>query len=108
MEYFIILILLFLVTLFLETTFKVHLYNSIKERILIPIIFLVIGTIWDSFAVYLGHWSFDYSKMIGIKIGLLPLEEYLFFLIVPYFILTFYRVIINKMEKKSKKNKNIK
>lgn len=36
---------------------------------------------WDNAAVAAGLWSFDPERISGIVIGLLPLEEYLFFLL---------------------------
>ena len=93
MEYLIILIALFLISIFLEWKYHIHLYKSRKERIVIPVIFFIIGFLWDSLAVYRRHWTFEGSGLVGIKIGLLPIEEYLFFLIVPYFILTMYRFL---------------
>lgn len=93
MEYIIILAILFLFSIFLDFKYRIKLYNSRKERILIPILFFIVGFVWDTYAVYRGHWTFEGSGLIGIKIGLLPLEEYLFFLILPYFILTLYRVL---------------
>lgn len=93
MEYLLILIGLLLISIFLDWKYHMRLYDSRKERILIPIIFLVIGTLWDSFAIWRGHWSFEGSGLVGIKIGLMPLEEYLFILIIPYFILTIYKAL---------------
>ena len=93
MEYLLILIGILLISIFLDWKYHMRLYNSRKERILIPIIFLVIGTLWDSFAIWRGHWSFEGSGLVGIKIGLMPLEEYLFILIIPYFILTIYKAL---------------
>jgi lycopene cyclase domain-containing protein len=60
--------------------------------------FFLIGVIWDSYAVYKGLWNFTGTGLIGIKIGLLPLEEYLFFLIVPFSILTAYKVLEKKIK----------
>jgi lycopene cyclase domain-containing protein len=39
---------------------------------------------WDAFAINQNHWNFDPNQMLGI-IGPLniPLEEYLFFLVIP-------------------------
>ncbi|NVJ21224.1 MULTISPECIES: lycopene cyclase domain-containing protein [Myxococcus] len=34
---------------------------------------------WDNLAVKWGLWGFDESRIWGIKLGYLPLEEYLFF-----------------------------
>ncbi|WP_426756976.1 lycopene cyclase domain-containing protein [Myxococcus sp. Y35] len=34
---------------------------------------------WDNLAVKWGLWGFDPERIWGIKVGYLPLEEYLFF-----------------------------
>ena len=36
---------------------------------------------WDNAAVAAGLWGFDPERISGFVIGLLPLEEYLFFLL---------------------------
>ena len=36
---------------------------------------------WDNAAVAAGLWGFDPERISGIVIGLLPIEEYLFFLL---------------------------
>jgi len=93
MEYLLILIGLFVISICLEWKYRIKLYSSRKERFLIPLVFLIIGTIWDSFAIWRGHWTFEGPGLVGLTIGLMPVEEYLFALIVPYFILTIYRVL---------------
>jgi lycopene cyclase domain-containing protein len=46
----------------------------------VAIFFLV----WDGFAINQGHWTFDPEQILGIfGVGGIPLEEYLFFLIIP-------------------------
>lgn len=93
MEYLVVLLILLATAVFLDLKYRMQLYQSKKERRLIPMAFFIIGVIWDSWAVYRGHWSFNGTGLSGIKVGLLSLEEYLFFLIIPYFILTFYRFL---------------
>ena len=92
-EYLVILIVLLIITIAVDIKYKVKLYSSLRERIIIPLHFFVIGILWDSIAVYRGHWSFEGTGLVGLKIGLLPIEEYLFFLIVPYSILTAYNAL---------------
>jgi lycopene cyclase domain-containing protein len=38
---------------------------------------------WDAYAVARGHWSFDPAQTIGVVVARVPVEEVLFFLVVP-------------------------
>lgn len=96
MEYFIILMALLLITFFLERKYKIHLYNSLKQRLFTVTLFCVIGILWDSYAIWRGDWVFPEGKNLGIIIGFMPLEEYLFILIVPYSVITIYKIIDSK------------
>lgn len=40
--------------------------------------------LWDIFATYRGHWSFNPNYVLGIKVLGIPLEEVLFFITVPF------------------------
>jgi lycopene cyclase domain-containing protein len=93
MEYLIILTVLLSITLFLEWRYKIHLYDTLGERLLTPQVFLLFGVAWDSWAVHRGTWTFSGKGLIGWTIAYLPIEEYLFMLILPYFVLTAYMVI---------------
>ena len=57
-----------------------------KWKHLFPAMLLTAGffLIWDEFFTRIGVWSFSPIYTLGINIGSLPLEEWLFFLIVPY------------------------
>lgn len=68
----------------LEIVLKIGVLKRIK-RVLFSILPVVIFfLIWDAYAIDRGHWYFDGNQILGIfgpfKI---PLEEFLFFLIVP-------------------------
>jgi len=93
MEYLLILILFLMVSFVLEKKYHMKLYDNRRERVIISLIFLFIAIIWDSFAIWRGHWSFEGPGLIGIKIGLMPLEEYLFAIIIPYFVLTIHKAL---------------
>ena len=82
---------------------KVVHIKSRKERFEIVGLFFIIGTIWDTFAIMRGHWTFPSENNLGIVLGVIPLEEYLFILIVPYFIITIYKLIDSKFRKNRKK-----
>ncbi|MBI1377589.1 MAG: lycopene cyclase domain-containing protein [Frankiales bacterium] len=44
---------------------------------------LVVFSLWDAYAVSAGHWSFDPARTTGVTVGDVPLEELLFFVVVP-------------------------
>jgi lycopene cyclase domain-containing protein len=58
--------------------------KTLKARSLAPlglllIVVYVTTTPWDNLAVKWGLWDFAPERIWGIKLGYLPLEEYLFF-----------------------------
>jgi len=102
-EYLLILIILLVITLILEKTQHIYLYHNRKERLGVIGLFFIIGVLWDTFSIWRGYWVFPLDRTLGVVIGLMPLEEYLFILIVPYFIITAYRIIDSKFRKRSTK-----
>ncbi|WP_309114241.1 lycopene cyclase domain-containing protein [Saccharothrix sp.] len=51
-------------------------------RVLLPV--LVVFTAWDLVAIARGHWTFSAAFTSGLVLpGALPVEEVLFFLVVP-------------------------
>ncbi len=97
MNYVTILFLLLLSAILIEWKFHIHLYKSRRERVLITLVFFIIGIIWDSYAIHAGHWSFPKSGTLGINIGIMPIEEYLFILIIPFWIITTYKLFHEKL-----------
>lgn len=49
----------------------------------ISLILILFGS-WDIFATYRGHWYFNPEGVGGLKIVNLPLEEALFFIVIPF------------------------
>jgi lycopene cyclase domain-containing protein len=86
---------------------KVHFYTYWK--VLFPAL-LLIGTaflIWDEYFTINKIWGFNNDYLHGIYLGHLPLEEVLFFLVVPYACVFIYEVLIAyfpnvKLEKTTK------
>jgi lycopene cyclase domain-containing protein len=63
---------------------KINYYRNIKS-LLISI--FIVGTayiIWDVIVTEIGHWAFNDDYLIGLRILGLPLEEILFFIVVPF------------------------
>jgi len=96
LEYLAILIIVFLVSMSLKLRYRIQLFKSVKEGLLVIISLFVIGTLWDSYAILRGYWSFEEEFFIGIDIGVMPLEEYLFMLIIPFLALVIYGIVTRK------------
>lgn len=77
----------------LEIIFKEKLFHNFKERIIWVAVFVLIGTVWDTWALINSHWVFTGRGILGIYIGVIPLEEFIWYLVVPYFAITVYKTI---------------
>jgi lycopene cyclase domain-containing protein len=100
LEYLAILVFVFTVFFGLKLKCKIQLFSSMREAVRFVAACLIIGVIWDSYAIFRGHWSFGERFFVGIKIGVMPIEEYLFILIIPFSVLVLYRVITKKKPSK--------
>ena len=68
----------------LEIALKVRVLKRIKRVLMSIIPVAILFLTWDAYAVANGHWIFDPDQVLGIYGPFeIPLEEYLFFIIVP-------------------------
>ncbi|HEY0169029.1 MAG TPA: lycopene cyclase domain-containing protein [Jatrophihabitans sp.] len=70
-------------TLPLELVLRVRVYARWRRLLAALIPGLVLGVTWDQYAVRNGHWHFDPRSVIGVNLAGLPVEEVLFFLVIP-------------------------
>ncbi|MDN4165522.1 lycopene cyclase domain-containing protein [Cytophagales bacterium LB-30] len=63
---------------------KVHYVGKWKNLSLAILLTLIVFVVWDVFFTYYGIWSFNEEHLIGVNIINLPLEEWLFFITVPF------------------------
>jgi len=73
---------------------KVAFYRSWKY--LFPAIFIMatLFIAWDAIFTYYGIWSFNDDYLIGFRMLGLPLEEWMFFIVVPYACVFIYACLI--------------
>lgn len=72
---------------------KVNFASRIKPILVSISITSLLYLLWDIWFTKVGVWKFNYFWLIGPKLFSLPLEEYLFFLVVPYACLFIYDCI---------------
>lgn len=63
---------------------KVHFYTFWNPLFISVLAVGIPFLIWDEFFTTIAVWGFNPKYVVGIYIGHLPLEEVLFFLVVPY------------------------
>ena len=71
-------------TLPLELVLGVRVYRRPRRLALTLLPVVAVFVAWDAYAIAAEHWTFDRAQTTGVLLpGDLPLEELLFFLVVP-------------------------
>lgn len=81
-----LLVLLFIACCAVAVTlaFKIRIKRFWRNFFLADASILVIYLIWDFWAIKKENWSFDSEQILGLYLfGIVPIEEVLFFMIVP-------------------------
>jgi lycopene cyclase domain-containing protein len=79
-----VLLFILLTTLPLELYLGVRVWRRPKRLLLTVLPVVVVFVIWDLYAIANDHWYFDPAQTTGVLLfGLLPIEELLFFVVVP-------------------------
>jgi lycopene cyclase domain-containing protein len=70
--------------LWLEPVLKVNVLRRWRRLALTVVPVLIVFVLWDLAAIAAGHWTFDPAQTTGVVFpGGLPLDEVLFFVVVP-------------------------
>jgi lycopene cyclase domain-containing protein len=70
--------------LWLEPVLRVGVLRRWRRLLVAVLPVAAVFVLWDVAAIAAGHWSFDPEQTTGVLLpGRLPLEELLFFLVVP-------------------------
>jgi lycopene beta-cyclase len=83
-----------LVTLPLELVLKAGVYRR-PRRWLAAVVPVFLGfSFWDRVAILRGHWTYNPRHTTGIELLGLPLEELVFFVVVPTCALLTYQAVV--------------
>lgn len=90
--------------LWLEPVLRVGVLRRWRRLLLTLVPVGLVFVAWDIAAIAAGHWDYDAAQVLGVTLpGRLPLEELLFFLVVPVCaILAFeaVRTVLSTMDKR--------
>lgn len=83
-KYMMVLILAGVVPFLLSFWPKLRFYRNILALLYSIGLIIVIFGAWDVFATWCGHWYFNQGGVWPIRIINLPVEEVLFFVVIPF------------------------
>jgi lycopene cyclase domain-containing protein len=94
-QYLIVMALCVLITLPLEFVLNARVYRRPRRllRTMVPAFAAFVA--WDVVAIRLGHWTFSPTYTTGWKIGNIPIEELVFFIVIPLCALLSYEAVRN-------------
>jgi lycopene beta-cyclase len=81
------------VTLPLELVLKAGVYRRPRRWLAAVAPVFLAFSLWDWLAIRRGHWSYSSTYLTGIELLGLPLEELVFFLVVPTCALLTYQAV---------------
>lgn len=79
-----ILILSGVIPLVLSLYPPLNFYRNIKALLYSIVLIVLIFGVWDIFATFRGHWHFNPKHVWSLRIVNLPVEEVLFFVVIPF------------------------
>ena len=97
-EYLVLLALCVVVTLPLELFLHVGVYRQWRRLAKTLACVGAVFVTWDLVGARLGHWDYNPSAVTGIRALGLPLEEYLFFLVVPLCAILGYEAVRSTLD----------
>ncbi len=105
--YFLVLLFSLCLPLFLSFYPPLKFYQKTPKLLFSILLTVFLFGLWDVIATARGHWWFEPDKICGIHFINLPLEEWLFFIVIPFCCLFtwetikyFKKVLYNQKEQK--------
>ena len=89
-----------LVTLPLELVLKAGVYRRPGRWLAAVLPVFVVFNLWDYLAIRRGHWSYSPRWTTGwVAFGVLPVEELVFFVVVPTCALLTYQAVVRVLDR---------
>lgn len=82
-QYLVLMAACILITLPLEFVLRARVYRQPARLLLALLPTVAIFVVWDIVGIYRDHWSYSPDYTTGIMLGVMPLEELVFFIVIP-------------------------
>ncbi|TAL58414.1 MAG: lycopene cyclase domain-containing protein [Nanoarchaeota archaeon] len=102
MEYFLMELALIFANAGIHAFSKVRLFKTRLQMLIFWAAAFFIGVVWDQFAIWRGHWFYPKGTTLGINLGFMPIEDYIFIFLICYAVLLAFKIsekIANKLTK---------
>lgn len=83
LEYLAVLGVCLVITLPLEVVLHVGVYRQARRLLASLSCAAAVFVSWDLIGARLGHWDYNPAYITGLRVAGLPIEEYLFFIVIP-------------------------
>ena len=81
-------------TLPLEVALRTRVYARTKRWLLSLLPVVSLFTAWDVYAIARHHWAYDKHQTTGVRIGNVPIEELVFFVVIPTCAILTYEAVL--------------
>ena len=71
------------VTLPLEFVLRARVYRRPRRLLLALVPTVVVFTLWDVVGILRHHWTYNPLFTTGLRLGVMPIEELVFFVVIP-------------------------
>mgnify|MGYP006267775881 CR=1 FL=1 len=103
LHYLMVLAFVFVCAVFIVFVFRVLDKRKLKIFLITDVCILIIYLIWDYWAITRGSWYFDQKQILNLLIfRKIPVEEILFFIIVPFVTVLTYLSLQKLLAKRGK------
>lgn len=95
LHYSFVLIFIFICAIGVNLFFRINIAQYWRTLLATDASILLLYLIWDTWAVENGNWYFDSNQILNVNIfGKLPIEEILFFILVPIMAIITYKALL--------------
>jgi lycopene cyclase domain-containing protein len=89
------------VTFPLELIYGFRVWRDPKRLLRAVVPGFALFVVWDIYAVEREHWWYNPDYLVGVDIGPLPLEELLFFLVIPTAAISGYEAVCASLRRRN-------